>query len=71
MPPRQRRYPAVTSKDVEALLLKADRLFAEGARAQKRARKSLAEHFRQGLADRPCADDSARRDRMVRRTKKR
>ena len=71
MPRRSRRYPAVTSTEIEALLIKADRLFAEGAKVQKRARKSLAEHFKQELADRPCAEDSARRDRMAKRTKKR
>ncbi len=68
---RARRYPSVTSKDVEALLIKADRLFAEGAKAQKRARTSLADYFKQEAADRPTDDDRARRDRMVRRPKKR
>jgi hypothetical protein len=61
----------VTSKDVKALLRKADKLFAEGAEAQERARESLADHFRQEAADRPTAEDTARRGRMARNTKER
>ncbi len=71
MGPRVRRYPFVTSKEVAALLTKADRLFAEAAKARKRARTSLANYFKQEAADLPTADDCARRERMVRRQKKR
>ncbi len=69
MSPRARRYPTVASKDIKALLRKADRLFAEGERAQKRARESLAEHFKQEAANRPTAEDRARRARMARKPK--
>lgn len=52
------------------LLRKADRLFAEGARLQARARQALIHHFKQDLADRPTAEDSARRGRMSRKQRK-
>jgi hypothetical protein len=52
------------------LLRKADRLFAEAARLQAIAKKALIEHFKQGVADRPTAEDSARRDRMSRKARK-
>ena len=52
------------------LLRKADKLFAEGAKLQNLARKALVEHFKQGLDDRPTAEDSARRQAMSRKQRK-
>lgn len=70
MSPQARRPAPVSSREVRALLRKADRLFAEGARLQAQARKALIHHFRQELADQPTADDRERRRAMSRKTRK-
>ncbi|MEX2273515.1 MAG: hypothetical protein WD690_18750 [Vicinamibacterales bacterium] len=49
---------------------KADRLFAEGAKLQALAKQALIEHFRQGVADQPTADDRLRRQKMSRKVRK-
>ena len=68
MAPQSRRPAPVSSREVRLLLRKADRLFAEGAKLQALAKKALIQHFRQGLADEPTADDRARRQSMARKT---
>lgn len=70
MPPPARRPGSITSKDVRALLRKADKLFAEGARLQAIAKQALVEHFRHEIGDAPTAEDRARRARMSRPGKK-
>jgi len=60
----------VSSREVRALLRKADRLFAEGARLQAQARKALIHHFQQDLADQPTADDRERRRRISKKLRK-
>ena len=70
MPPPARRPGSITSKEVRALLRKADRLFAEGARLQTLAKEALVEHFRHEVDDAPTAEDRARRARMSKARKK-
>ena len=69
MSPRSRRPGSITSGQVRALLRKADRLFAEGAKLQAQAKDALVEHFRHEADDVPTAEDRARRARMSRKTK--
>jgi len=64
MAPKSRRTVPITSREVKALLRKADRLFAEGARLQALAKEALVEHFRHEVDDVPTAEDRARRARM-------
>ncbi len=66
MAPPPRRAGTITSREVRALLRKADRLFAEGARLQLLAKRALVEHFRHETDDQPIAEDRARRARMSR-----
>lgn len=66
MAPPSRRAGTITSREVRALLRKADRLFAEGARLQSLAKRALIEHFRHESDDEPIAEDRARRARMSR-----
>jgi len=56
---------------VRALLRRADRLFAEGAKLRALAKKALIQHFRQEVADQPTASDRARRRAMSRKIRKR
>jgi hypothetical protein len=51
-------------------LRRADRLFAEGAKLQALAKQALIQHFRQGDADQPTAEDRARRKSMTRKVRK-
>ena len=60
----------MSSREVRALLRRADKLFAEGAKLQALAKEALIHHFRQGLADQPTADDRIRRNAMTRRVRK-
>jgi hypothetical protein len=55
---------------VKALLRKADRLFAEGAKLQALAKEALVQHFRREISDQPTADDRARRQAMTRKVRK-
>lgn len=70
MSPQSRRPPPVSSREVRALLRRADKLFAEGAKLQALAKKALIHHFSQEIADQPTADDRARRKAMSRRIRK-
>jgi len=60
----------VSSRQVRALLRRADRLFAEGARLQALANRALVRYFRQEVADQPTAEDRVRRQAMSRRVRK-
>jgi hypothetical protein len=55
---------------VKALLRKADRLFAEGAKLQALAKEALVQHFRREISDQPTADDRVRRQAMTRKVRK-
>jgi hypothetical protein len=68
--PQSRRPSPVSSREVRALLRRADKLFAEGAKLQAIAKQALVQHFRQELADHPTADDISRRRVIAREAKK-
>ncbi len=70
MAPQSKRPPPVSSREVRLLLRRADKLFAEGAKLQALAKQALIDHFRQGVADEPTADDRVRRAKMSRRKRK-
>jgi len=55
---------------VRALLRRADRLFAEGAKLQAIAKQALIRHYRQDAADHPTADDISRRQVISRKKRK-
>jgi hypothetical protein len=55
---------------VRALLRRADKLFAEGAKLQALAKQALIQHFRQDAADHPTADDISRRKVIARKKRK-
>ena len=70
MPPPEKRSGPITAREVKALLSKADKLFAEGARVQSIAKEALVEHFRHEVEDVPTVQDRARRARMSRKQRK-
>lgn len=70
MASQSKRPSPVSSREVRALLRRADKLFAEGAKLQVLARQALIKHYRDEVANQPTADDRLRRQKMARKIRK-
>lgn len=69
MTQRRAKAPPISSKQVRALLRKADKLCSQSATVRAKVRAGLIAHFQQAAAILPVVADKQRRARLSRKAR--